>query len=141
MMDNKNKNKKITPSSYNHKRNDMFMRSPGSAKSVDSQRSKNKGIANNRPTSGRKAPSVYDSDTESSKMRRQTNNRVSPYRQGTNPSNSAKKKYEPKKGGKFNNISNLNNANVNNRSNRSRSRSQSKSVRRKEASPPQSSNI
>ena len=73
-------------------------------------------------------------------MRKANNNRTSPYRQVSRPlntSNSATKKYQPKNGGKFSNISNIHNANINNRSNRSRSRSQGKSVKRKE-SPPQS---
>ena len=132
-MMNKNRKMGSTGATSVNRKSQMYMKSPGSARSsVDSRGSKK---ANNVNKGGsRKAPSVYDSDTESSRMRKANNGRNSPYRQASRPmntSNSAKKKYQPKNGGKFSNISNLNNANINNRSNRSRSRSQGKSIKRK----------
>ena len=133
MVQDRNRKMSSTGGSINNRNNHQnYLKSPGSAKSIDSRGSKK--IGNNKPVLGKRTPSVYDSDTESSKMRKANNNRASPYRQTSRPlntSNSAKKKYQPKNGGKFNNISNLNNPNINNRSNRSRSRSQGKSVKRK----------
>ena len=71
----------------------------------------------------RKKSSVFDSDTESSRMRKLNNNRASPFRQGisSNLSNSGKKNLKNTSRSKYTNFSNLNT---------NKNRSRSKSVKR-----------
>ena len=67
----------------------------GSVKSNNSQSKKNLNNKSNSKVGVRKNSSIYDSDTESSKLRKQNNGTVSPYRQSSRPlntSNSGKKK-------------------------------------------------
>lgn len=105
----------------------------GSIKSTSSiSKKKPNGNSTNKNIPVKKNSSVFDSDTESSRMRK--NGRASPYRQSSRPlntSNSAKKKEQQRTNAisKYSNISNLY------KKDRSRSRSKSKSVKR-EVSPP-----
>lgn len=48
--------------------------------------------SNSRKQLSNKKPSIYDSDTESSRMRRMANGRNSPYRQTNNPANKKNQK-------------------------------------------------
>ena len=103
---------------YNASGNKSDRGSVKSGGSVNSRNSKTKGVNYKN-----KNPSVYDSDTESSRMRRANNGRASPYRQSSRPSTSANKKQNQPRNTKYSNISNLY-TNPNTRNNRSRSRSQ-----------------
>ena len=125
--------KRSTIATSNHN----YINSPkkSDAKSLKSKNQKSQSQKKN--SIGRRNPSVYDSDTESSRMRKASHYRASPYRQGSRPVNgstSAKKKVDHGRGTpRYNNISNLYKKNENGKLNRSRSRSQS--VRRKESPP------
>lgn len=83
------KKRPVTTTAPSHMINSPRKSDNGSVKSSGSKKS-----VTNRSTKkiapAIKNSSIYDSDTESSRMRRNNNNNVSPYRQSSRPLNASK---------------------------------------------------